>query len=102
MTLLPDTTIWRYMSFLKYVELLRTASLYCCRADLLDDKTEGEWLAHLEVQTWLEQRKYYNDSIIIRERLIQELINAKVSSPQEVEKCVTKSEGAKTLKKHRR
>jgi hypothetical protein len=36
-----DETIWRYMDFTKFVDLLSTKSLYFCRADRFDDPFEG-------------------------------------------------------------
>ncbi|MGJ9384916.1 hypothetical protein [Salipaludibacillus sp. CF4.18] len=39
-------TIWRYMSLAKYVELLRSQSLYFPKASRFDDETEGQWIAH--------------------------------------------------------
>ena len=36
-----DTTLWRYMSFEKFANLLATGSLFFSRADKYDDKFEG-------------------------------------------------------------
>ncbi|MDD5597287.1 MAG: DUF2971 domain-containing protein [Victivallaceae bacterium] len=41
------STIWRYMSLAKLIDLLSTESLFCCRADLFEDQTEGEWFSHI-------------------------------------------------------
>src|SRR2546422_5996879 len=38
---IEDTAIWGYMSFAKYVSLLRERALFFARADLLRDKFEG-------------------------------------------------------------
>ncbi|MDQ2087994.1 DUF2971 domain-containing protein [Herbivorax sp. ANBcel31] len=38
--------IWRYMSLAKYIELLRSQSLYFPKASLFDDATEGKWAIH--------------------------------------------------------
>ena len=40
-------TIWRYMSLAKFIDLLSTASVYCCRADRFEDSTEGEWFSQV-------------------------------------------------------
>jgi hypothetical protein len=37
----PNTKLWRYMDFTKYVSLLSTRSLYFARADSFDDTYEG-------------------------------------------------------------
>jgi hypothetical protein len=37
----PDTKLWRYMDFAKFVALLEQRSLYFARADLLGDAFEG-------------------------------------------------------------
>ena len=36
-----DTTLWRYMSFEKFADILATESLFFSRADKYDDKFEG-------------------------------------------------------------
>lgn len=38
--------LWRYMSLAKYIDLLRTKSLYFSKASRFDDKTEGKWVIH--------------------------------------------------------
>lgn len=38
---MDDETIWRYMDFTKFVDLLSTKTLYFCRADRFDDPFEG-------------------------------------------------------------
>ena len=37
----PDTCLWRYMDFAKFVGLLEARALFFCRADLLGDGFEG-------------------------------------------------------------
>jgi hypothetical protein len=37
----PDSTIWRYLDFPRFVSLLTTRSLFLPRADLLGDPFEG-------------------------------------------------------------
>lgn len=37
----PNTKIWRYMDFAKYVSMLQHESLYFTRSDLFEDKHEG-------------------------------------------------------------
>ena len=36
-----DTTLWRYMNFEKFADILATESLFFSRADKYDDKFEG-------------------------------------------------------------
>lgn len=35
------------MSLAKFVDLLSTKSVYCCRADRFEDRTEGEWFSQV-------------------------------------------------------
>src|SRR6266478_4615364 len=37
----PNTVLWRYMDFAKFVALLEQRAVYFCRADLLGDRFEG-------------------------------------------------------------
>ena len=39
----PNTKIWRYMNFTKFVDMLESGSLYFSRADRLGDAFEGSW-----------------------------------------------------------
>ncbi|WP_088104768.1 DUF2971 domain-containing protein [Halalkalibacter urbisdiaboli] len=43
---MSSQTIWRYMSLAKYIDLLRTKSLYFPSASCFDDETEGKWIIH--------------------------------------------------------
>lgn len=38
---MKDATIWRYMDFTKFVDLLSTQEMFFCRSDLLGDPFEG-------------------------------------------------------------
>jgi hypothetical protein len=37
----PETRLWRYMDFAKFVSLLETRSIHFARADVLGDSFEG-------------------------------------------------------------
>lgn len=37
----PSTKLWRYMPYSKFIDILKTSSLYFCRVDLFDDKLEA-------------------------------------------------------------
>ncbi|ADQ13719.1 DUF2971 domain-containing protein [Halanaerobium hydrogeniformans] len=43
---MQNKTIWRYMSLAKYIDLLRTDSLYFPKASCFNDETEGKWALH--------------------------------------------------------
>lgn len=43
---MSSKTIWRYMSLAKYIDLLRTNSIYFPKASRFDDETEGKWALH--------------------------------------------------------
>src|SRR5882672_3676568 len=38
---MDDVTIWRYMDFTKYVDLISTGEIFFCRSDHLGDPFEG-------------------------------------------------------------
>jgi len=44
-----DTVVWRYMGFVRFVDLLENSRLWFARADLLDDPREGD-LTEAEVK----------------------------------------------------
>lgn len=46
----PDTVLWRYMDFAKFVSLLANKALWFSRADLLGDPLEGSFTQAYEVQ----------------------------------------------------
>ena len=39
----PETVIWRYIDFERFISLLHTRSLYLCRLDAFKDPWEGSW-----------------------------------------------------------
>jgi hypothetical protein len=43
---MSNTPIWRYLSLAKYVDLLRSRSLYFPKASRFRDETEGKWWGH--------------------------------------------------------
>lgn len=43
---MSTTYLWRYMSLAKYIDLLQSKTLFCPKASLFQDKTEGKWVAH--------------------------------------------------------
>ena len=45
-TVADERLVWRYLQFSKYVDFLRTQSLFFARASLFDDGSEGKWIAH--------------------------------------------------------
>ncbi|MCI0594379.1 DUF2971 domain-containing protein [Chromohalobacter sp.] len=59
---MSDLYVWRYMSLAKYVDMLRSRSIFCPKASLFQDETEGKWIAHAilwgEKQRWQRIRGY--------------------------------------------
>ena len=45
----PTSSIWRYLSLAKYIDLLRTQSLYFPKASRFEDRTEGKWWGHAQL-----------------------------------------------------
>jgi hypothetical protein len=43
---MSNVPIWRYLSLAKYIDLLRTRSLYFPKASRFRDETEGKWWGH--------------------------------------------------------
>ena len=43
---MKNTPIWRYISLAKYIDLLRTQSLFFPKSSLFSDDTEGKWIGH--------------------------------------------------------
>jgi len=80
---MENVPIWRYLTLAKYIDLLRTRSLYFPKAACFQDETEGKWWGHANLyqnaQRWspspanteiLEQllaRAGYNPAAILRE-----------------------------------
>lgn len=50
------------MSLAKYVDLLRSQAIFCPKASLFQDETEGKWIAHAvlwgEKKRWLVAKEY--------------------------------------------
>lgn len=42
---MKDECVWRYMSLAKYIDVLTTGALFLPKAALLNDETEGKWIA---------------------------------------------------------
>ena len=51
----PDTTLWRYMDFTRFVSLFLDESLYFCRVDQLGDPFEGN-ISTIEYDLLMEDR----------------------------------------------
>jgi hypothetical protein len=49
-------SIWRYMSLAKYVDLLRSRTIFFPKASLFPDETEGKWVAHAFL--WGQKQKW--------------------------------------------
>ena len=87
-SLKDDDVIWRYMPFTKYVDFLRTCSIYCARADKFEDPTEGEWVAQLRLlgddDLWMQNR----DTVFARRLLIEKLKACNSQTKAEIARCV--------------
>jgi hypothetical protein len=51
-----DAIVWRYMDYWKFESLLKTSTLYLCRAERLQDKFEGTYSREqmLDMEAWLK------------------------------------------------
>jgi hypothetical protein len=43
---MKEEPVWRYLTLAKYIDLLRTRSLFFPKAALFEDDTEGKWYGH--------------------------------------------------------
>lgn len=84
--------IWRYLTLAKYVDLLRTASLYFPKASLFQDESEGKWFAHV----FLYQRSRWLNQASENAKAVEELLRVAGSDPdrilQETKKLITSND----------
>lgn len=52
--------VWRYLTLSKFISLLHSESLFLCRADHFEDRTEGEWFAHLSTKSQVEVCEHFS------------------------------------------
>lgn len=67
------TPIWRYLSLAKYVDLLRSRSLYFPKASRFRDETEGKWWGHAHLY---QNAQHWGQSPANRQTLEQLLARA--------------------------
>jgi hypothetical protein len=77
---MSDTPIWRYLSLAKYIDLLRTKSLFFPKASLFADETEGKWFAHT---TLYSQRRQWSNSAE-NARILEQLLERAGDSPDAI------------------
>jgi hypothetical protein len=83
----PKSTIWRYMNFPKFINLLQQSELFFCRLDKLSDQLEGTLPSkfagglYKEVQKNLSAHKPY-----ISQREIDEKADKRVKTPETFKK----------------
>ena len=70
---MSDTPIWRYLSLAKYVDLLRSRSLYFPKASRFRDETEGKWWGHAHLY---QNAQHWGQSPANRQTLEQLLARA--------------------------
>ena len=68
-----NVPIWRYLTLAKYIDLLRTRSLYFPKSSRFRDETEGKWWGHAHLY---ENAQHWGQSIANRETLEQLLARA--------------------------
>lgn len=83
-----EDVVWRYMPFTKYVDFLRTCSIFCARADKFEDPTEGEWVAQLRLladdEIWVQNR----DTVFARRLLVEKLRSSGAKTKEDIARCV--------------
>lgn len=78
--LMSDAPIWRYLSLAKYIDLLRTKSLFFPKASRFLDETEGKWFAHTRLYS---QRSQWSDSSE-NARILEHLLERAGDSPDAI------------------
>ena len=68
-----NVPIWRYLTLAKYVDLLRTRSLYFPKASRFQDETEGKWWGHAHLY---ENAQHWGQSPANRETVERILVRA--------------------------
>lgn len=69
--LMSDAPIWRYLSLAKYINLLRTKSLFFPKASLFADETEGKWFAHTTLYSQRSQLSISAGNARVLEQLLE-------------------------------
>lgn len=67
---MSDVPIWRYLSLAKYIDLLRTRSLFFPKAARFQDETEGKWFGHTLLFEWAERWRQAAENAQILEGLL--------------------------------
>ena len=70
---MDNVPIWRYLSLAKYIDLLRTRSLYFPKASRFRDETEGKWWGHAHLY---QNAQHWGQSPANRQTLEQLLARA--------------------------
>ena len=65
---MDNVPIWRYLSLAKYIDLLRTRSLYFPKASRFQDETEGKWWGHAHLY---QNAQHWGQSPVNRQTLEQ-------------------------------
>lgn len=66
-----EDTLWRYLDFVKLLDLLQSRSLYFCRIDKLSDRFEGRWsdrtimMLRTSENLWVSEELY---QVIVEDR----------------------------------
>jgi len=68
---MSDIPIWRYLSLAKYIDLLRTKSLFLPKASLFNDDTEGKWWAHSNLYERAKKWSQSPDNVRILEEMLE-------------------------------
>ena len=70
---MDNVPIWRYLTLPKYIDLLRTRSLYFPKASRFQDETEGKWWGHAHLY---QNAQHWGQSPANRQTLEQLLARA--------------------------
>jgi hypothetical protein len=68
---MSSSPIWRYLSLAKYIDLLRTQSLYFPKASLFQDETEGKWWGHAYLHQNAEKWRHAPTNIKSLEEMLR-------------------------------
>lgn len=81
----------RYLTFTKFVDLLRTSSLYFARTDLMEDQTEGDWAFHILHKISDDLLQFWREGYLAHKLLYDSLSSIASPTFQDIKNEVSKT-----------
>jgi hypothetical protein len=90
---MSDVPIWRYLSLAKYIDLLRTRSLFFPKAALFQDETEGKWFGHTILCERTEHWRQAEENARMLEGLLDRAGHNPLAIYQEAQRLLADEDG---------